>query len=122
MKSKLFNGKESLQSLYNRKAFAIRKQVDAIFIEYVYAYNWSEEIKQRHPEFNDYEIRLVGYNSSGVSLKASLHEYLNNQFFFQTLCSFDKQYHLLNDLKPIFDGVKMPGEEIRQLVESAIYK
>lgn len=122
MKSKLLNKSKDLESLYNKKAYVIRKYGDSIFVEYIYAYNWSEDIKQLHPEFKDYEIRLIGYNSSKVSLKASLHGYLNNQFFFQPLCSFDKQYHLLNDLKPIFDSVKLTDSEVKNLIETFVYK
>lgn len=64
IKSKFYKdiqeGKTTLKTLYEQKAVFLHR--DKKTFEYVYFYDWTEEVKKAHPEFSDYEIRALSFN------------------------------------------------------------
>lgn len=66
MKAKL---KGNLKELFEQKAIHVRSNM----IEYITYYKHNDS----------YHIACVGINSSGVYFKGTIHEELDNQFYFQ---------------------------------------
>ena len=78
MKAKL---KGDLKELFSQKAVHVRNNM----VEYV-----------KHYEHDDsYHVACFGQNKHGVYFKASIHEELNNQFFFQ--CDLNDVYSKIKE-------------------------
>ena len=64
-----FYGKDP-KTLYDQKAVRVRKTKTCTLVEYIYKFNWTEEIKKKHPEWSDYCVKCLGKNAKNVPFKA----------------------------------------------------
>lgn len=104
-----FYGKD-LATLHSKRAVRVRETKTGTFVEYIYKFNWPEETKAEHPEFNDYCVRCVGKNAKNVPFKAvpldHNHGNKEGQLFFQNGPTLDTVNKLLQNPKAVYDMTK----------------
>ena len=104
-----FYGKD-LAMLHNKKAIRVKETKTCILVEYIYKYDWPEETKAKHPEFEDYCIKCIGKNAKNVPFKANTlgHNYGNKEghLFFQYGPNLNTVNQLLKNPKAVYDMTK----------------
>ena len=64
-----FYGKD-LETLYNQRAVKVKRTRNTVLVEFVYKFNWTEDVKRAHPDFTDFCVRCIGKNALDVPFKA----------------------------------------------------
>lgn len=99
-----FYGKD-LQKLHGQKAVRVKETKHSTTIEFIYKFNWSEEIKRQHPKLRDFCVRCIGKSRNNVPFKAGVLDKGKEEghFFFQYGPNLDIVNRLLNDPKTVYD-------------------
>ena len=108
-----FYGK-NLAELHNKKAVRVKETKTGILVEYIYKYDWPENLKKQHPRLADYCVRCFGKNAKNVPFKAGLlqTDKKEGHFFFQYGPSLETVDELLANPKAIYE---MTNKEIHNL-------
>ena len=99
-----FYGK-NLKTLHGQRAVRVRETKNSTTVEFVYKYNWSEETKRRHPEFQDFCVRCIGKNKNNVPFKAGVIDngIHKGSFFFQHGPNLDTVNQFIKEPKAIYE-------------------
>lgn len=60
----IISGKTTLKELFESNTIILHN--DNKTVEYIHFWNWNEMVKKLHPEFSDYEIRVLTFNGELV--------------------------------------------------------
>lgn len=120
MKSKLKKTGINTETLYNEKAYVIKRLKTGVYIEFVKFWNWSKDMLFKHPEFRQYTIQCIGLNKHNIECYGSLIKAISETDFYFTFCD-SSDLELAKKLRPVFIDDKIEESEAHNLITATLY-